>query len=50
MTEYLYRCLLIVTFFILNSPGNLVSRGLHNLVRTDGFPLQLGVKGKEVCS
>jgi len=50
MIEYLYRCLLIVTFYILNYPGKLLSRGLHNLVSTDGFPLQLRVKGKGACS
>lgn len=50
MIEYFYGCLLIVTFYILNNPGNLLSRGLHNLVSTDGFPLQLRVKGKGACS
>lgn len=50
MAQYLYRCLLIVTFHIPNNPDNLLSRGLHNLVSTDGFPLQVRVKGKGICS
>lgn len=50
MIEYLYGRILLVTFYILKNPGNLISRGLHNLASTDGFPLQLRVKGKGTCS